>query len=173
MPTATSQHRPSAEQIARCFVKIAHDERKELELGAGNDPLKTSIEGDGITPLKLQKLLYFAQAASLVLRKQPLFDDEIQAWELGPVVYPVYKTFEKYKGGVIPENEGCCDNLSPDVETFLRNVWNTFGKYSAIQLVEMTHKHAPWKETFNPKNRDLPITNDKIFKFYQNAFSAA
>lgn len=47
--------------------------------------------GDSITPLKLQKLIYYAQAWSLALpeRAYPLFDEDMQAWAHGPVVESV------------------------------------------------------------------------------------
>ena len=36
--------------------------------------------GDSITHLKLQKLIYYAQAWSLALKGKTLFEEEIQAW---------------------------------------------------------------------------------------------
>ena len=37
-------------------------------------------EKDPLTNLRLQKLLYYAQAWSLVLRESELFPEEIEAW---------------------------------------------------------------------------------------------
>ena len=36
--------------------------------------------GDSITHLKLQKLVYYAQAWFLALNDKPLFEEEMQAW---------------------------------------------------------------------------------------------
>ena len=44
-----------------------------------------------MTALKLQKLVYYAQAWSLVWDEEPLFPDPIEAWANGPVVYELYK----------------------------------------------------------------------------------
>ena len=44
--------------------------------------------------LKLQKLLYFAQALSLVRNNKPIFSDSILAWDHGPVVSSVYDTYK-------------------------------------------------------------------------------
>lgn len=38
-----------------------------------------------VTTMKLQKLVYYCQAWSLVWDEQPLFEDDFQAWANGPV----------------------------------------------------------------------------------------
>ena len=40
--------------------------------------------------MKLQKLMYYAQAWSLVWDEEPLFPERIEAWVNGPVVRPLY-----------------------------------------------------------------------------------
>src|SRR5580704_12809669 len=51
-------------------------------------------ESDLLCPLRLQKLLYYVQGWSLALRGRPAFDDEIEAWTLGPVVPEIYRQFK-------------------------------------------------------------------------------
>ena len=51
-------------------------------------------EDDQMTNLKLNKLLYYAQGAYLARTGKPLFENRIEAWDLGPVVPEVY---HKYK----------------------------------------------------------------------------
>ncbi len=46
--------------------------------------------GDVITQLKLQKLMYIAQGIHLALYDAPLFKEEIEAWQHGPVVRELY-----------------------------------------------------------------------------------
>lgn len=57
-------------------------------------------KGLDITNLKLQKLLYYVQAAFLLLSegKEPCFSDKIVAWLHGPVVENVYYEYSKYRG---------------------------------------------------------------------------
>jgi uncharacterized phage-associated protein len=43
-----------------------------------------------MTAMKLQKLVYYSQAWSLVWDESPLFEDDIQAWAYGPVVPVLY-----------------------------------------------------------------------------------
>ena len=44
--------------------------------------------GDILTNLKLQKLLYYAQAWYLVLLNKPLFAEDFQAWAHGHILCP-------------------------------------------------------------------------------------
>ena len=44
----------------------------------------------GMTTWKLQKLVYYCQAWSLVWDDEPLFPDDIEAWANGPVVRKLY-----------------------------------------------------------------------------------
>ena len=57
--------------------------------------------GHPITNLKLQKLLYYVQAAFLVEYNTPCFDDDIVAWKYGPVVERVYNDFRIYGSNII------------------------------------------------------------------------
>ncbi|EIE4349702.1 DUF4065 domain-containing protein, partial [Listeria monocytogenes] len=49
-----------------------------------------------INNLKLQKLLYYAQAKSLVEKSRPLFKENIEKWKLGPVVPEIYHLYKNY-----------------------------------------------------------------------------
>ena len=48
---------------------------------------------DAMTNLRLNKLLYFAQAGSISSLGYTLIEEDFEAWDLGPVVKSVYKTF--------------------------------------------------------------------------------
>lgn len=50
-----------------------------------------------LTNLKLQKLLYYAQAWHLVFRQEPLFTDRIEAWRHGPVVPSVFRQYRHFE----------------------------------------------------------------------------
>jgi len=169
--STTTPTKPSAENVARYLIKLSYDERKKLEDEAGTDPHREAIRNDDITPLKLQKLLYFAQAAHLAVNERPLFDDEIQAWNLGPVVYCIYKQFEDYKGEPLPEKEASDEGINDETAAFLNEVWKEFGKYSAKELVEITHRHKPWKDAFNPKEPTQVISQEAIKEFYTPMFA--
>ncbi len=102
--------------------------------------------GDTISALKLQKLVYYAQGWSLVLRNEPLFLEDIQAWAHGPVVYEVWNHYKDYQHTDIPETEPCESDFSEDELEVLEEVWNTYGELSARQLENLTHSEQPWIE---------------------------
>jgi len=109
--------------------------------------------GDSITHLKLQKLVYYAQAWSLTFLKRPLFDEELQAWAHGPVAPSVYRAFAGEGWNALPvparEIDGCFDE---EQASLLAEVATVYGKFSAKELENMTHAESPWKDA----RGDLP-----------------
>lgn len=127
--------------------------------------------GEGIGNLKLQKLLYFAQAARLALDNKLLFSDDIYAWDYGPVINSVYHEFKtKIRRPIANPTNDDYKAFDENTNTFLEEVWQAFAKYSAAKLVEMTHAHAPWKTTYDG-SRNKIIEVDKIKSYYKDAFT--
>lgn len=74
----------SASEIARWFL-------------ARNNANVVQHEDELLTHLKLQKLLYYAQGVFLAYTGgNSLFDENIMAWEHGPVVPEVYTQYKPY-----------------------------------------------------------------------------
>lgn len=119
-------------------------------------------EREGITNLKLQKVLYFAQAYYLSKIGKPLFSDNIEAWEYGPVVPSVYRKFRPNGSNPIICEEDKSSLSLEDKET-LKKVWETFGGYSASRLVDITHAHIPWQEASQSASK---IISQKAIKDY-------
>ncbi|EOO23370.1 hypothetical protein ICM_05510 [Bacillus cereus BAG1X2-3] len=97
-----------------------------------------------ITHLKLQKLVYYAQAWHVALngRDNPLFEDRIAAWVHGPVCRALYEEFKKY-GRFEIEPEELPTELNEErnkkkLET-LEMVWNNYGEYDGKFLEALTH----------------------------------
>ncbi len=102
-------------------------------------------EREGITNLKLQKILYFAQAYFVAKIGRTLFKEKIEAWEYGPVVPVVYHEYKKNGNRpIVLEHD--ISTISVTDKKSLDIVWENFGGYSARRLVDMTHAHKPWKE---------------------------
>lgn len=128
---------------------------------------------EGITNLKLQKIVYLAQAASLAINGKPLFNDEIQAWMYGPVIPSVYNHYHSYKDRKIDKPDKTV-NIDTKTTELLESVWELFGGYSASQLVTITHGHSPWIDTFrNGQGARQVIPQEKMRLFYRNIFSLA
>lgn len=113
----------------------------------------------GITHLKLQKLVYFAQAWHLGLKGEPLFDSEIQAWIHGPVCPDLYN---EYRNSSYKELEPVTEpEIAPGVKEVLDSVWEIYGSYDGKFLEELTHLEKPW---INARENLLPdaISNNVI-----------
>lgn len=61
--------------------------------------------GNPISNLKLQKILYYVQAAFMIEECEPCFNEEIAKWRHGPVVIDVYQSYKKFIGGTINERQ--------------------------------------------------------------------
>ncbi len=115
-----------------------------------------------VDQLKIQKLMFYAQAWSLAMRETPLFEDDFEAWPWGPVIRPVYNQTSQYgRGpitGLIYEMSENLDNnrislnfVHPagvhDQETkrFLQETWDVHKHLTGIQLSNSTHAEGePW-----------------------------
>lgn len=98
-----------------------------------------------ISNLKLQKLLYYTWIGFYKVTEKALFDDEICAWQFGPVVPEVYYEFCSYAGISISLPYECNADLSEYEKGILDNTLSEFANLSASVLVERTHsKGKPW-----------------------------
>lgn len=91
--------------------------------------------------LKLQKLLYYANAIHLVAYDSPLFHNVIEAWAEGPVVKDAYVAYRYNKLWNKTDYE-----ISKRTEGVLETILDMFGDFSARELVNMTHDEMPWKQ---------------------------
>lgn len=125
-------------------------------------------DGDLISNLKLQKLLYYAQGYHLALYDgKALFVEPIEAWNHGPVVPSLYHQYKIYGSGALPPPENFDPSqYSESMKDFLDEVYKVFGQFSAWKLREMTHEESPWKEAF-ARNRGV-ISLDSMKDFFKN-----
>ena len=115
---------------------------------------------DAITPLKLQKLLYFLHAWGLV--SDNLIAEQIfYKWKFGPVNKDIYAEFKVYGSGKIPANPDISIKLSSNEKIFTDFVISNYVKYSALTLSALTHEDQPWIET-----QDNDIIPDQVIKNY-------
>jgi uncharacterized phage-associated protein len=112
--------------------------------------INTDIDkGDIISNLKLQKMMYYLQGFNLAFFDEKLFEDDIEAWQYGPVVPSIYYNFKDFgKGAIFLSEEVEEVQLgSSEQEDMFHQVMEEYGKFSAIRLMEMTHNEIPWKST--------------------------
>ena len=141
-------------------------------------------KGRSLTPMKLQKMIFFAHGWSLALYKAPLIAEQIEAWPFGPVIPSIYHEFKHVRSGAITskatefdlENfelyEPKLDDTLEDQRTkkLLDKIWDVYSIYSAIQLSNLTHlDETPWakaKANFEGFN-NIPIENSIIQKYFE------
>lgn len=97
------------------------------------------------TVMKLQKLVYYSQAWSLVWDEEPLFDEKIEAWANGPVVRELYEA-HKGKFEIDSLEKGNPDNLTPEQTETIDAVLEAYGDQTAQWLSDLTHCEEPWSE---------------------------
>lgn len=127
------------------------------------------IRGSLMTNLKLQKLLYYAYVWKLVLNNEKIFNDDIEAFEFGPVVKKEWTRLKKYENKAIKVDAIQTDInlLSKDLRGYLDTIWHSYGKYEAWQLVDMIQNEKPWIDTFNPNSSKKQIIKDSLIRdFY-------
>jgi uncharacterized phage-associated protein len=129
----------------------------------------TGEEGDPLTWFRLQKLLYYAQAWSVVLRETDLFPEEIRAGKSGPVVEEVYQALPDGQcAAFVPETAFAnAPDLDPEDAAFLKSLWEAYSGYSASQLSRMTHAETPWQKARTERpNTNAPIPVEDIEAFF-------
>ena len=122
-----------------------------------------------ISPMKLQKLLYYAQGSFLGVYNEPLFGEDLLAWEHGPVVECVYQAYRRYGAAGIPYDADFDSSIfTPEENDLLNEVYDTFGQYSASKLRNMTHEETPWKTTQRNHVIDTAVIKDYFIQEYLN-----
>jgi len=125
-----------------------------------------------MTAMKLQKLVYYAQAWSLVWDEEPLFDERIEAWANGPVVPDLYKAHRgifKLKPGML---DGHPDSLTESQRETIDAVLEYYGEKSSQWLSDLTHAEAPWKDARcdlrQGERGNAEIKHSAIFEYYDS-----
>lgn len=120
----------SAIAIANAFIKQTNDGRF-----------------NNLTPMKLQKLMFFAQSWYLKSNDSALFDGYFERWQYGPVLPEIYHEFKifgakeinKFGSSMLSECQ-TIDSNDYQVIEFLEQIINAYGDYSGTQLSWMTHQ---------------------------------
>jgi uncharacterized phage-associated protein len=100
-----------------------------------------------MTAMKLQKLIYYSQAWSLVWEEEPLFPEKIRAWANGPVVYELFKEHQgcfKVSKELFPK--GNSNKLNEEQKETIDAVLEYYGDKSSQWLSDLTHMESPWKD---------------------------
>ncbi len=144
-------------------------------------------KGVSISPLKLQKLLYYIQVWHIIkFDKNPMFDELAEAWVNGPVYRSVYNTFKKkfFKNDdfAVKMNEKelsqALDESLISLKLAKKNgelllaVLDNYSIMSDEKLVFLTHSELPWNDArkgLSPIERsENQISIDSIYNYYSS-----
>jgi len=127
-----------------------------------------------ISSMKLQKLVYYSQAWSLVWEEKPLFSNRIEAWANGPVSPEL---FDRHRGKFIIEAADFSyandDSLNENQKDTINKVIEFYNKYDSASLSELTHREDPWKDARKRANVEEgdrcneEIKLDDMQKYYE------
>lgn len=153
--------------------------RKELgtQVATVHDVAAYIIKKCGpMTAMKLEKLVYYAQAWSLVWDEKPLFSAKIEAWANGPVIPQLYR-LHRGKFKVSSWSEGNARALTPEQQETVDAVCDFYGNRSSQWLSDLTHEERPWLEArrgLGPADRgNSEITHAALAEYYGSLPRAA
>lgn len=126
------------------------------------------VEKIPVSPMKLQKLLYFTYQTYLKRTGQLLFSERFEAWPYGPVLPSIYDEFKSFHGDPITmfaknadgsvsvisgTASGACGIVYSIAET-----WEKYKNKTGIELSGITHqKESAWYKAVKRKDSLLDI----------------
>ena len=126
-------------------------------------------ERNKISPMKLQKMIYFTYKRFFQKTGVPLFAERFEVWRYGPVLPTVYNEFKKYRDKPIKslcyDRDGKAwsvdEGSSTEVHEAFEFVWTTYKKGNGIELSTLTHQpNTAWFRAY--KRSDKFLDDDEI-----------
>ncbi len=126
---------------------------------------------EDITPLALQKVLYYVQGFYYAFEGRFLFDEDCEAWVHGPVYRDVYNRYSSYRFDPIEKVEDFDESVFTTSEkAILDSIIKNFCCYSGKTLEKITHLERPWLHTREglsvDEHSDRIITKELIGEFF-------
>lgn len=119
------------------------------------------LSPDGLTHLKLQKLLYYLNVWDIV-NGLNFIKMEFYKWDFGPVNKIVYNEFKGYKKNQLEIPKEHLDFTYTETQkNFIEFIIKNYIIFDAYTLSALTHSEEPWQQT--PTNKKI---EDKLIKEY-------
>ena len=125
-----------------------------------------------MTAMKLQKLVYYAQAWSTVWDEIPLVKDRFEAWAHGPVSPRLYNAHRGKFMVNVTMFKGLSDDrsLTRMQKETIDAVLDFYGSVSPEALSALSHHEPPWREARSgidvAKRSNREITINAMRKYY-------
>lgn len=142
---------------------------------------QTDAEGVAVSPLALQKIVYFCHVWALVDLERPLIRHSFEAWEHGPVLQYLYREFKcaasdpiHFRARRLNPLTGFSETVpyefDPAIFELLGRVIGFYSRLTPSVLVELTHAQgSPWHKVWyhgGNINPGMKIENGDIRRFY-------
>jgi uncharacterized phage-associated protein len=140
-------------------------------------------EGVEISPMKLQKLVFFLHADFLVKHGRALIKQEFEAWNHGPVIPSLYQEFKAARDKPIRTRAQAFDPIQANTVRAecridgsdlqqVREFYDFYKKLSAFELSRRSHDfEGVWRQArslfANGLNMDRRISNDMIIQMHR------
>ena len=138
----------------------------------------------GVTPMKLQKLIFFAHADFLIRFERPLIKQEFEAWDHGPVIPSVFQEFKASAKTPITSRAASFNPITAKRETVscslpepelsaVRAVYDFYKPASATELSRMSHElEGVWRHAralfAKGLNMDRRISGEMILRHHRS-----
>jgi uncharacterized phage-associated protein len=152
-----------------------------LPLAAANEFIDLS-KGEGVSHMKLQKLVYLAHGVWLARHGLSFLSENPQVWQYGPVFVSMYHELKNNRSAPITKLQALFDETPRVEDAFVKDiigkVWGKFGSSSAIKLSDLTHlPGSPWQLIAKEHKFRVPMGTEIdpaiIGKYFREASSMA
>jgi uncharacterized phage-associated protein len=127
--------------------------------------------GSYVSNLKLQKLLYYAQAWYLAIYGKPLFDEDFEAWIHGPVIPTLYDHYQNFGWKPIFQDVEA-PTFSEEIQDFLEELSEVYFGRDGFELEQMTHIEEPWIQARGNISLDEPsnaiISKESMREYFKH-----
>ena len=117
---------------------------------SGADSMPNTYAGN----MKLQKMLVLADMAHLARCQQPLFGDDILAFENGLVVEKVRLRYRNDYSGFKADSERFNPDFSEEEYETLNAVIGVYGHLTARELSDLNHSFKSWRQAYKSGTAD-------------------
>lgn len=120
-----------------------------------------------VDPLKMMKLVYLCHGWSLSISSDNLINEEVEAWQYGPVISELYNRIRHFRASPITQVSCGAEILSQEQKQMIKSVFDVYKNYSGLQLSEMTHRPGtPWSEIWETRGKNSVIPSSLIRKHF-------
>lgn len=128
-----------------------------------------------MSAMKLLKLCYIAHGYMLAKHRLPLLDEQVQAWQYGPIVESVYRSVRDYGSRPVTTVHGSMIwtvDFTEDEESVMNEVLAKYENFDAVTLSAAMHKAGtPWEVSWSVREENTSMSNELIAYFYGNVLA--